>query len=134
MHSFQNIPKLLRNIWATFARNFIPKNFKKSPNLVTLDISVDAKTTPLCFYKWFAHRDRSVGANHTISMVPIGSAVFGVLWFSMFCVYWVNYPSQWRNSWMRIPVSFERNCNRLHPWSCCWIYLFPQHSVTIGES
>ena len=28
--------KLMQNIWATFARNFVPKNFQKSPKLVIL--------------------------------------------------------------------------------------------------
>ena len=27
---------MLLNTWATFARNFVPKNIKKSPNLVKL--------------------------------------------------------------------------------------------------
>ena len=31
-------PKMLLNIQATFARNFDPKIFQKSPNLVTLDV------------------------------------------------------------------------------------------------
>ena len=35
---FHNSPKLLLNIWATFARNFVPENFQKSPNLVTLEL------------------------------------------------------------------------------------------------
>ena len=33
---FHNSPKFLVNIWATFARNFVPKNFEKSPNPFTL--------------------------------------------------------------------------------------------------
>ena len=33
---FHNSPKLLLNIWATFTSNFVPKNFQKVPNLVTL--------------------------------------------------------------------------------------------------
>ena len=36
---FHNSLKMLLNIWATFARNFVPKNFQKSPNLVTLQSS-----------------------------------------------------------------------------------------------
>ena len=33
---FHDSPQLLINIWATFTLNFVPKNFKKSPNLTTL--------------------------------------------------------------------------------------------------
>ena len=33
---FLSSPKLLLNIWATFAKNFVPKSFQKSLNLVTL--------------------------------------------------------------------------------------------------
>ena len=31
-------PKISLDIWATFVRKFVAKNFKKSPNLVTLPI------------------------------------------------------------------------------------------------
>ena len=37
---FYNSSKLLLNIWTTFARNFVPKNFQKSPKLVTLFVIV----------------------------------------------------------------------------------------------
>ena len=37
---FHNRPKMFLNIWATFAWNFVPKNFQKSPNLVTLATSL----------------------------------------------------------------------------------------------
>ena len=33
---FSQQPKMLLDIWAFVARNFVPKNFQKSPNLVTL--------------------------------------------------------------------------------------------------
>ena len=36
MPFFTIAPKLLLNFLATFARNFVPTNFQKSPNLVTL--------------------------------------------------------------------------------------------------
>ena len=46
MHQFKLKSAVLRhnrnillNVWATFARNFVPKNFQKSPNLVTLQSS-----------------------------------------------------------------------------------------------
>ena len=31
------IPQKWPNIWATFEREFVTKNFQKSPNLITLD-------------------------------------------------------------------------------------------------
>ena len=34
--NFRNSPKLLQNIWATYARNLVANNFQKSPNLFTL--------------------------------------------------------------------------------------------------
>ena len=33
---FQNCLKVFQIIWVTFVRNFVAKNFQKSPNLVTL--------------------------------------------------------------------------------------------------
>ena len=33
---FQISPKMLLNIWTIFAKSSVPKNFQKSPNLVTL--------------------------------------------------------------------------------------------------
>ena len=37
---FRNSLKVVKNIWATFGRKFVAKNFRKMPNLVTLTTSV----------------------------------------------------------------------------------------------
>ena len=41
---FGNSPKSHQSFWANFVSKFVAKNFKKSPNLVTLAINVKLKS------------------------------------------------------------------------------------------
>ena len=43
--TFFRVAKKLTNIWATFKRQFVAKNFRKSPNLVTLVLSSQEATS-----------------------------------------------------------------------------------------
>ena len=40
------------NFWATFVRKFMPKKFKKSPNLVTLSSPFNSDSFIRSFFHW----------------------------------------------------------------------------------
>ena len=40
VEEFSKSPKQAQHIWASFVRQFIAGNFQKSPNLVTLTVSI----------------------------------------------------------------------------------------------
>ena len=93
MHQFKLKSAVLRhnrnillNVWATFARNFVPKNFQKSPNLVTLSCGCGGRTMasgyrqilPPNFYTKNSHQKYlcTIGRYGTVCHTPFHFKLF----------------------------------------------------------